>query len=219
MLHKYHAAMLQDTLGRIFSRTALVELIAANVGQDSLGNLIGHDAYHFDFSKFKEGLAYIENQHAIIQDDADPHMMRAAFGRLSHGAQDFYAHSNYVDLWLEKHGGLARNRPEDIDGLDPELLNSPRLRSGEFYLWRDFIYYVPFLGQFAQRYLVFAGSHEAMHLDEPGRGPRFAYAIEAAKQRTTAEYQRAARALSPERLTLFLGHTAPDGLPQPALAQ
>ena len=80
MLHKYHAAMLQDTLGRIFSRTALVELIAANVGQDSLGNLIGHDAYHFDFSKFKEGLAYIENQHAIIQDDADPHMMRAAFG-------------------------------------------------------------------------------------------------------------------------------------------
>lgn len=212
MIHKYHTAMLRQTLGRIFTPGALQAVIAANLGQDGLGTLLGHDYIHFDACKFKESLAYIDSQHALIAASNRPSQMRAAFGRLTHGAQDFYAHSNYVDLWLSKNGGLAATRPEQINGLDPELLNSPELKSGYFYWWRDLIYYIPGLSGFARKYLVFADSHEQMHLDDPTRGPRFAYAIEAAQQRTMAEYQRAARALTAERLALLVGRPVREWL-------
>ena len=130
---------------------------------------------------------------------------RAAFGRLTHAVQDFYSHSNYVDLWLGANGGLANSRPEDINGLDPALLNHPALTSGYFYLWRDIIYYLPVIDRFAKKHLVFPGSHEAMNLDEPDTGPKFPYSLVAAKQRTLAEYQRAVQALSPEQAARFYG--------------
>lgn len=207
MIHRYHTSMLKNTLGHFFTPEALREVTAANLGQDGLGTLLGHDYIHFDACKFKESLAYIDDQHGLIANNQNPHQMRAAFGRLTHGAQDFYAHSNYVDLWLRKHGGLERTHPEQIDGLDPELLSSPELKSGYFYWWRDLIYYIPGISGFARKYLVFADSHEQMHLDDPSRGPRFAYAIEAAQQRTLMEYQRAVRALTPERLAEFQGYS------------
>ena len=218
MLHEYHAAMLEDTLNRFFSRSALDEIIAANLGQDGLPTIFGHDYIHFDASKFKEALAYIEDQHALVAAAAGPGPFRAAFGRLTHGAQDFYAHSNYVDLWLDEHGGLENTRPQDIDGLDTRLLDSPRLHSGSFYWWRDIIYYIPGLRGFARQYLVFAGSHEAMHLDDPSRGPRFEYAIQAARQRTLAEYARAVRALTPGQLSIFHGQPAAESGRRRALA-
>ncbi len=209
MLSRYHAAMLTETLGRIFEPNALREIIRANVWQDGPATLLGHEYIHFGSCQFKEALAYIDDQHALIGQADTPGRMRAAFGRLTHGAHDFYAHSNYVDLWLQKNGGLKNTCPEDINGLDPELLQSPDLRSAFFYWWRDTIYYIPGLGGFARKYLLFAESHEAMHLDDPSRGPRFYYAIEAAKQRTVAEYQRAVRALTTEQRMLFHGHPAP----------
>lgn len=205
MLSKFHAAMLTEILGHYFSPGALKEVIWANIWQDGPATLLGHEHIHFGSNRFKEALDYINDQHAIIGSTEEPKRMRAAFGRLTHGAHDFYAHSNYVDLWLRKHGGLANTQPQDIDGLDKELLTSPELRSAFFYWWRDTIYYVPGLGSFARKYLLFEGSHEAMHLDDPSRGPRFYYAIEAAKQRTLVEYQRAARALTSEQLAAFQG--------------
>jgi hypothetical protein len=197
--------MLTETLGRFFTPEALKAIIAANVWQDGPATLLGHEYVHFGSGQFKEALGYINDQHALISTADAPHRMWTAFGRLTHGAHDFYAHTNYVDLWLQKHGGLQNTQPHEINGLDPELLNSPDLRSAYFYWWRDLIYYVPGLGGFARKYLVFEGSHEAMHLDDPSRGPRFYYAIEAAKQRTLMEYQRAARALTSEKLMMFLG--------------
>lgn len=202
MLPRYHAAILAGSIGRHFSRQALREITAANLWQDSPANLL-RSHLHFDNCLIAEGLAYIEAQHALIARASDPREMRAAFGRLSHAAQDFYSHSNYVDLWLQANGRPENARPEDIDGLDPAILNSPDLRTAYFYLWRDFIYYVPLLNLFTKKHMVFPDSHEAMHLDDPTRGPKFPFAIAAAKQRTVAEYQRAAQALGPERAAIF----------------
>jgi len=202
MIAEYHIAVLTETLGQHFSANALKQIIDANLGQDSGWTQFQMHA-HFDNCAFAEGRAYVEQQHALIAGAVDPTLMRAALGRLTHAVQDFYSHSNYVDLWLEANGGFAKARPENINGLDPTLLNHPNLTSGYFYLWRDLIYYLPIVDRFAKKHLVFPGSHEAMNLDDPGAGPKFPYSIVAAKQRTLAEYQRAVRALGPERAARF----------------
>lgn len=216
MIHKYHIAILQDTLSHFFNSAALHEVIAANLWQDSPFTLIGHPHIHFDDSQFAAALGYIDRQHDVIACADHPREIRAAFGRLTHGAQDFYSHSNYVDLWLAANGGLASTCPDDINALDPAILHHPDLRSGNFYWWRDSIYYLPGLSGFARKYLVFEGSHEAMHLDDESRGPKFVYALAAAKQRTLAEYHRALRALGPERAALFRGQ--PQRTAHPRLA-
>ncbi|MBI3241562.1 MAG: hypothetical protein HYZ49_04630 [Chloroflexi bacterium] len=204
MIAKYHIAVLTETIGSHFSPAALGQIIEANLGQDrGLNQLKWH--VHFDNCAFAKGRAYVEEQHALIAGTDDPAIMRAAFGRLSHAIQDFYSHSNYVDLWLESNGGFANTCPEDINGLDPALLNHPGLTSGYFYLWRDIIYYLPIVDRFAKKHLVFPGSHEAMNLDAPSTGPKFPYSIIAAKQRTLSEYQRATQALGPERAARFHG--------------
>jgi hypothetical protein len=204
MNHKYHTGMLTSTLAAHFSPAALREVIAGNLRQDYPPNLF-KSSVHFDNCDFSGGLAYIEAQHALIAKEDDPHLMRRAFGRLTHTAQDFYAHTNYVDLWLNRHGGLHHTRPGDINGLDDDLHHSPQLRSGWFFWWRDIIYYLPLLRDFAKKYVVFADSHEAMNLDSPRSGPKFWYAIGAAKQRTVAEYRRVLQTLGPERAALFHG--------------
>ncbi len=203
MLAQYHTAVLTATLGPLLSARALKAIISANLGQDSLRYQINTPHIHFDNCAFAQSLAYIEQQHALIAAASDAPALWAAFGRLSHVAQDFYSHSNYVDLWLDAHGGLAHTRPDGINGLDPGLLGSPALRSGYFVLWRDLIHYVPLLNRFAKKYLVTPDSHEAMNLDDPGRGPRFDYSIVAAKQRTVAEYRRVLQRLPPEGAALF----------------
>ncbi len=203
MLARYHTAVLTETLGPLLSARALEAIISANLGQDSLRYQINTPHFHFDNCAFAESLAYIERQHTLIAAASNAPAMWAAFGRLSHVAQDFYSHSNYVDLWLAAHGGLAHTCPDGINGLDPGLLASPALRSGYFVLWRDFIHYIPLLDGFAKKHLVAPDSHEAMNLDDPGRGPRFDYSIVAAKQRTVAEYRRVLQSLPPKGAALF----------------
>ena len=202
MRQRYHAQLLAETLAAYFSPLALEHITRANVAQDDLLNQLRPEL-HFDNCRFAEALAYIEAQHRCLAQATDSALRWAAFGRLTHTAQDFYAHSNYVDLWLNARGSPAR--PDNIDGLDPQLLTHPDLRSGYFHLWRDFIYYLPGLKRFAKKYLVFKASHEALNLDDESRSPKFAYAMAAARQRTLAEYQRALHALNPEQIAQFHG--------------
>lgn len=205
VLLQYHTAVLTETIGAYFSAEALKQIIRANHEQDTLFNLLTKPHIHFDNCLFADAANYIEEQHALIARSDNPLVMRGAFGRLSHTAQDFYSHSNYVDLWLGTRGGLENTRPDDMDGLDPALLASPELRSGYFHLWRDSIYYLPLVKGWVKKHLLFPDSHETMHLDDPGRGPKFPYSIIAAKQRTLAEYRRAVNALDAERASLFHG--------------
>lgn len=209
----YHAQMVESVLANHFSAHALQEVIAANWSQDDMPGLLLYPARHFDNNLIAEALAYMDEEYAAMAQaarlpDGGP-TMRAAFGRLTHTAQDFYAHSSYVDLWLARHGGLDATHPEQIDGVDPDLLASPDLRTWEFYLWRDLIYYVPGLKHLARRIYIPPYSHEARHLDDPGRGPKFVYAIKAAEDRTRQEYERAVEVIGqaggPEALARFHG--------------
>jgi len=196
---QYHTALIRKALEADFTETALGEVIAANLGQDALRYQLGNKPhFHCDNNKIAESLAYVEEEHAAIAAiagttaaGADGAQMRAALGHLFHTVQDFYAHSNYVDLWLESQKGRPRPPAEAIDGLVPGLLGHPGLRTGTFVMWRDLIYYVPLLGKLARRIYVSPRSHEAMNLDGPERGWKFWYAYAAAYQRTCAEYQRA----------------------------
>lgn len=208
----YHAQITRRALREHFDVSALSQIVAANRAQDDLANQL-RGCLHFD-NNIGKGLAYVESEHARISAlTSEPNTgsrQRAALGRLCHAAQDFYAHSNYVRLWLAQNGGLDRTGPQDIDGLDEGLLCSPDLRVGTFYLWRDLWYYVPGLSRLVSALHVPAGSHQAMNLDSPERGPEFDYALAAACQRTQAEYRRAAagilRFAGPKALDRF--HTS-----------
>lgn len=193
MLARYHIEVTTSALREHFSPEALKAIIAANLKVDNLAGLLGKPWAHFDNNLIREGHAYIERMRAAAAEAAangEGQRAWTAFGRLTHAAQDFYSHTNYVDRWLEKHGGLAATRPEQISGLEPDLLDEAALKSGDFRLIPDVVYYLPGLAPIARRWFVRAGSHEAMHLDSPERGPRFHFSLVAARQRTLHEYER-----------------------------
>ncbi len=208
MLKKYHRKILEDTLRERFSPHALEVIIEANLGQDNLAGLVGHPEYHFDDNAFEAGNAYIESQRGIIRrvlrEGGAPEEAWRAFGRLTHAAQDFYAHSNYVRLWtarLTPQQSIAGMR--EIDPLDEDILADKGLRSGKVY-WLEVISFIPALRPLAARMLP-SNSHAAMNLDSPARGPLFPAALHAARKRTLHELEHLLAEFSPEEQARFLG--------------
>jgi hypothetical protein len=187
---RYHVEITRQALAGRFDEADLHAIVRANLGQDRLANLIGHPEIHFDGSAFAEGEAYIADQRrqaaaALVERDDRPAAL-AAFGRLLHGRQDFYAHSNWVALWTDRRGGSAHCSPDQIEiCVDPLLV--PQLISGVGSMWHYVAVRVPLLGQLARRTLIPANSHEAMNLDHPGRGPLFPFAMAAAVKHTRLE--------------------------------
>jgi hypothetical protein len=193
----YHREILERALVSRVSAQGLAVMYRANVNQDRLTALLNHPEFHFDNNAIVEGLAYIERCRAeaasteALSDEAlstgKPIAAWAAFGRLTHGAQDFYAHTNYVTLWREQFPSLPPVR--QIDGIDPALLKHPRLFTCHTYLPLEAFYYIPGLASFIQKRLP-ADSHANMNLDAPATGEMFPYAMEAAVQRTVIEFER-----------------------------
>jgi len=218
---RYHTDITIEVLGPSFDKQAMWQVILANVAQDSLASLFGtRPQHHVDDDKIQEAAAYVEEQHdliaALATDPSRVREQRQALGRLLHGVQDFYSHTNYVDLWLRKQsrdsaaeaqfcatgcGKQSRSsRPvelpaEEIDPLDEELLHSPDLRSGHYVPVLGLLYLLPVVGRILARLYTVPGSHEAMNLDSPARGPRFLLARKAARKRTQYETHRAAAAI------------------------
>jgi hypothetical protein len=120
---------------------------------------------------------------------------------LTHTAQDFYSHTNYISLWLDQYDGVPPTPPE-VDPVQPSLVKSPNLRSGKIYLPMDALYFVPFLRKIALSVLP-QDSHAKMNLDSPVQGPRFAYARAAAIKRTVHEFELLKKALTPEMFAKF----------------
>lgn len=180
----YHRQLMERALGqRLRTPAPLKAMIQANIGQDGLAGLL-REEFHFDGSQFAKSLAYIETCRAEAAQAQDPARAWTAFGRLTHAAQDFYAHSNYVALWLAAHPQAV-----DVDGLDPAFLRHPRLISGKVYWPLEALWIFKSLRPWLRRTLP-ADSHAAMNLDHPGTGPLFAHAMRAAEQRTLAEFDR-----------------------------
>ena len=204
MLIPIHEEMTREALGSQFSAGALEIIIAANRKQDAIRGQIGHDEFHFDNNAIEKGLRYINEQRGfVLASLLSPGVLSAwiAFGRLTHTAQDFYSHTNYISLWLDQHPGTPPTPPE-IDPVQKSLIRSPSLHSGKIYLPMDALYFVPFLRNFALKFLP-EDSHGKMNLDSPAQGPRFEYARAAAVKRTQHEFDLLKKILPPDLFAKF----------------
>ncbi len=205
MLKPYHRAITEQALKEFFTPAALERVIAANLYQDRPRGQIGHAEYHFDQNAFAASWAYIEANRALIRpglEAGDAASAQRAFGRLSHTAQDLYAHSNYVTLWLGRFPKEGWPPPEEIDPFDGDLLDGPDLRSGKIYWPLEPLSWIPGLGRFIVPLLP-RDSHAWMNLDAPSRGPKFPYAFAAAVKCTRNEYEVTIRDLKPDLLSRF----------------
>ena len=204
MLIPIHEEMTREALGEHFSPRALEIIIAANRKQDAIRGQIGHDEFHFDNNAIEKGLRYINEQRGfVLASLLSPGVLSAwiAFGRLTHTAQDFYSHTNYISLWLDQHPSTPPT-PLEIDPVQKSLLRSPSLHSGKIYLPMDALYFVPFLRKFALKLLP-EDSHGKMNLDSPAQGPRFEYARAAAVKRTQHEFDLLKKILPPDLFAKF----------------
>ncbi len=216
MLTRYHIEILSVSLADCFSSRALSAIFKANVSQDRLSGQFGHDEYHFDNNAFDKSYAYIEEQRALailsLQKD-DARSAWSAFGRLTHTAQDFYAHSNYITLWLSRFdngprskaelGGHTPPAPPEVDPVDLTLLNSPDLRSSRVYYPLDVLYFIRPLRPYVLSRIP-RDSHAWMNLDFPEQGFKFDYAMQAAIKRTKIEFDKTTLGFSDEMCRLFL---------------
>jgi hypothetical protein len=198
MLSKYHIELTNKSLGSFFTSMSLDEIARANVQQDSFLSLFGVEARrHVCDCMVNDSLAYIDEEHAKIAELAtqpgEAARQRAALGRLLHTVQDFYAHTNYVALWLAERG--ATTLPREAGELDPRLLAHPELQVAQWLTWREPFYYVPVVGQAMRRVWLPKNSHEAINLDSPRSGGHFHVAMAIAHQRTRGEYARAVAAI------------------------
>ena len=210
MLIEYHESITRKALSERFSPHALQAVLAANLKQDNLlTGQVGHNEYHYDNNAIAESNQYVEKQRRLtlsaLQDE-DLLAAWAAFGRLIHTAQDFYAHSNYVDLWLSQFDNQALPPPPEIAPILDKLLQSPNLHSGKLYYPLGVLSFVPFVKRFVIPLLP-ADSHAHMQLDSPACGERFAYAFEAAVKRTQYEFEITAANLSTSQKTMFRGES------------
>jgi len=204
MLVPIHEEMTREALGARVSPRALEIIIAANRKVDALSNQIGHDEYHFDNNAIDKGHQYIKEQRGfVIAALLSPGVLSAwiAFGRLTHTAQDFYAHTNYVSMWLDQYEG-APPAPPEIDPVQKSLIESPKIHSGKIYFPMDALYFVPFLRKFSLTLLPH-DSHGKMNLDSPKQGPHFEYARAAAVKRTQYEFEILEKILTPEMFAKF----------------
>jgi hypothetical protein len=205
MLKSFHIEITQLALGDLFSASALEKIIEANLNQDRLSGQIGHDEYHFDNNAFEKSYAYIEEQRALTVSALranDAPSARSAFGRLTHTAQDFYAHSNYIDLWLASRSDGALPTPSEVDPLDPDLIHTRALRSGKVFFLEILTFILPLKSLVMP--LLPRDSHGWMNLDSPERGPNFKYAFQAAVKRTKIEFEKTTKALPQDLFAVFI---------------
>jgi len=181
-------------------------MTTANVKQDQFWTgFFGHDEFHCDNNAFAKTHAYIESQRALaIESLKKKDVVSAwqAFGRMTHSVQDFYAHSNYISLWLNLFDGKTPPPPAEVDPVYPSLIQSPSLRSGKVYYPIELLYFLEKTKAFALRILP-KDSHAWMNLDTPAQGFTFEYAMQAAIKRTRLEYEKTIHGLSRELVALF----------------
>lgn len=203
MIAVYHRQITSVALESWVSPRALEAILLANLGQDGWEGLLFHPEFHFDDSRFQAGAAYLAEQRTQARSSlqsGNPSLAWQAFGRLTHAIQDFYAHSNYVQLYLEAY---PQSLPSEIDSLAPEILTDRRLHSGSVHWgWEFILHFLPGLASPLQDRIP-ADTHAAMNLDHPARSPLFDFAIQAAVKRTTHEFHELLGPLDARARSLF----------------
>ena len=202
----YHRDISVRALESLVSPRALQVIVHANVEQDGLRYQFGHDHFHFDSNQFDAAYAYIEEQRDHVRASlarGDATSAWQAFGKLTHTTQDFYAHSNYIPLWLDSFHGATLPPPPEVDSVSPGILKSPDLRSGKLYYPFEALTFIPKVGKLFVP-LMPRDSHAHMNHDGPDDSPVFDYAFHAAIKRTRVEFDKTASTLSAELLSRFV---------------
>jgi len=189
MRTKYHREITSKALAPYFSHRALSVIVRANIWQDSLRGQIGHDEFHFDNNAIEQGNTYIQLQRELIIANLEEHRAIKAWramGHLTHTAQDFYAHSNYIALWII---GLNNKEPnlKHLSFIDNSIINNPKFCSATTYFPLDYFALFPKVGTLFKNMLP-KDSHAWMNLDSPESGYMFKWAFHAAVKRTHYEY-------------------------------
>lgn len=215
MQAKYHIEITRAAVGRRFPDHDLQRIVRANLSQDRLPNLLWRPELHFDGDALELAQAYIGEERAaaarlaILGDRAGA---LDAFGRLSHTRQDFYAHSNWVALWVEEQGGPDHADPAQVL-ICTDPLATPGLYAGKASVLHFLAGRVPVYGRWHRRRLTPPDDHEAMNLDHPGRGPLFSFAVAAAVKHTAVELDALLALIESAGgarvRTAFLGNGAP----------
>lgn len=183
MRTEYHIEITTNALQELFSKTALELIIKSNISQDRLRYQIWHDYIHFDGNAFKEGFDYIDEQNRLILENVQGEQYPSAWealGRMTHSWQDYYSHSNYIKLWLDRYGQV---KPEEINHQDNVIMNHPDLRSGKNYGLLELMATTKGLSKIFFP-LIPPDSHAKMNLDGPDISPLFEYAYWAALKQT-----------------------------------
>ena len=123
---------------------------------------------------------------------------------LTHAAQDFYAHSNYIDLWLSRHTNGTYPDLSEINPVDPELIGSPDLRSGKLYYPLELLSFIKYFRPLVLPRLP-RDSHAWMNIDSPEQGFKFDYVMQASIQRTVIEFEKTTKDMARDSLELFVG--------------
>ena len=98
------------------------QILYGNLDQDRPEDYFNAE-WHFDRCKFDESSEFIRDHYEEVIDETistSNYPFRAAFsfGELLHGAQDFYSHSNWAEIWKEKGKGTIDSNNIVENGLD-----------------------------------------------------------------------------------------------------
>lgn len=206
MLPKIHTEITKEAISNTFSPAALEKIIQANLHQDRLAGQIGHDEYHFDNNAFDKSHTYMEEQRTLVFSSIQANDVLSAwsaFGRLTHTAQDFYAHSNYIDLWVAIQPDGAIPTKSEVDPVDEDLMHSRALRSGKLYFPLEIFSFIKVLKPVIKPMLP-RDSHTWMNLDSPEQGSNFVFAYHAAVKRTRIEFEKTTALLTSKQLAAFV---------------
>ena len=166
-------------------------MIRANNKQDAVKRQIEHSEYHFDNDQISESQGYHQKQRNAVIISIDRKKLGStwfAFGRLLHTAQEFYAPTNYVTLWLDQVDGGILPTVDEIDPLDELTSSNSQLRSGKLDCPLELLSFKPVL-KTPLIPLLLCDSHACMNLDRLAKGEKFANDISAAIKRTRVELE------------------------------
>ena len=116
ILANVHGDVTKTALQTLLSRECLDALIDADVAQDS-GEAFKVETNHFDNDKVCESYSKVRERIAAIPSATGVHGKLKLFGAVLHAIQDFYSHSNYLELSLAKD---EEQSPGDLSLFDFE---------------------------------------------------------------------------------------------------